>query len=161
MKSQKKAFEPGVSVFEMGQDGLPILRNMNQAASLACRIGYKIYQVTGNEVGTGHDGEPLIRNIRVEKSRRINDESLIHHILTFLSEHFMLVIPPDADYKHEGEYKILQFYNEYQVNLSTGEIKERFFGPDDGFVKIPGHTKFSFYGWEFHFPVDGFGAEPV
>lgn len=157
----EKALENGVSVFEMGKDGLPVLHNMRECNSLACRIGYKIYEVTGDEVGEGNDGEPLIKNIVVSKSRRIKNEVLIRHILTFLAGHFMLVVPPASDYKHEGEYRIFKSYNDFQVNLSTGEVKKRISSTNPGFVAVPGHLHFGFCGWEFHFPIDGFDSDPL
>ena len=157
----EKALENGVSVFEMGKDGMPILHNMRECNSLACRIGYKIYQVTGDEVGHGNDGEPLIRSVVVEKSRRIKDSALIRHILSFMAQKFMLVIPPKENYEPSEEYKIYHNFKEFQVNFDTNEVKERVFSPDDGFTPILGHTYFGFCGWEFHFPVAGFDSNPL
>lgn len=53
-------WECGVSVFEES-NGLPVIRNTQQARSLKNRIGYAIYIVEGERVGTGEDGEPLLR----------------------------------------------------------------------------------------------------
>ena len=52
--------EEGVSVFEE-ENGIPIIRNEQQAKSLKNRIGDVIYMVEGDRVGTGQDGEPLLK----------------------------------------------------------------------------------------------------
>lgn len=151
----ENAKEPGVSVFEMGKDGMPVLHNMRQALSLASRIGNKIYELSGDQAGRGNDGEPLIKNICVIKSRRIATEKLANHIISFLVKNFMDVIPPKEE--KEGDYEIYKFYKEYQININTGEKKECICGIiEEGFTKIPGHTYFCFCGWEFHFPIAGF-----
>lgn len=53
-------WEEGVSVFEE-ENGIPIIRNEQQAKSLKNRIGDVIYMVEGDRVGTGQDGEPLLK----------------------------------------------------------------------------------------------------
>lgn len=158
----ERAFERGVSVFEMGEDGMPVLHNIREVSSLACRIGdKKIYQVTGDEVDRGNDGEPLIINVKIEKRRRIKNEKLEKHILTYLAKHFMLVIHRKDD-KDEGrkEYRLFTFNRETQVNFTTKEVKRLVSScPDDGFVKIPSHDYFVFCDFEFHFPAEGFDTE--
>lgn len=154
----EKAFENGISVFDIDKSGFPILKNLRQANSLALRIGCAAFIVSGNEAGTGCDGEPLIKDAKTEKERKFTENELKKHILSFLSRNFMLVIPPK---KHipENQYKIYQFYEEKQVNFETGEIKDCLCGMvDPGFKKIQGHTYFMFLGWEFHFPANNFNA---
>lgn len=53
-------WEVGVSVFEE-KDGLPVITNERLSNSLKNRIGDVIYLVDGERVGTGQDGEPLLR----------------------------------------------------------------------------------------------------
>lgn len=53
-------WEEGVSVFEE-ENGIPIIRNEQQAKSLKNRIGDVIYMVEGDRVWTGQDGEPLLK----------------------------------------------------------------------------------------------------
>lgn len=154
----EKALENGVSVFDIDKKGLPILKNLRQANSLALRIGCASFIVSGNEAGTGCDGEPLITNSKIEKERKFTEEELKEYILSYLSHNFMLVVPPKKQIV-ENQYKIYEFYEEKQVNLKTGEIKDCLCGMVDlGFRKIPGHTYYVFCGWEFHFPADGFNA---
>lgn len=59
-------WETGVSVFEE-KDGLPVISNIEQALSLKNRIGKAIYLVEGEKVGTGEDGEPLLKITSAEK----------------------------------------------------------------------------------------------
>lgn len=54
------AFEPGLSVFRVSQDGFPVLENMRQVFSVCARLEEPMYSVTGEEVEEGNDGEPLI-----------------------------------------------------------------------------------------------------
>lgn len=59
-------WENGVSVFEEN-NGLPIIRNEMQAKSLRNRLDDVIYFVEGEQVGTGEDGEPLLKITKAEK----------------------------------------------------------------------------------------------
>lgn len=59
-------WEAGVSVFEE-RDGLPVISNKEQVLSLKNRIGDAIYLVEGEKVGTGEDGEPLLKITSAEK----------------------------------------------------------------------------------------------
>ena len=67
-------FEPGLSVFEMDADGLPVLSNINLVRSLSVRIGAPVYEIAGEVTGTGADGEPLITGVNVIKRRRISKD---------------------------------------------------------------------------------------
>lgn len=155
----QSAFEEGVSVFEKGKDGLPVIHNMKVACSLAGRIGYKIYEVSGDEVGRGNDGEPLIRNVIVEKKRKIRNEELAEHVFKFLATNFMIAIPPSSEIDI-SDYDISYFGYEKQVNFKTGEIKDTGgFEPDPGFIKAPYHSYVKFRGWEFHIPANGMEIE--
>ena len=154
------AFENGVSVFEMGADGLPVIHGMKEAYSLAGRIGEKIYQLSGDEIGRGNDGEPIIKNIKIEKTRRIATEKLEKHILEFLATHFLLTIPTENAGKKSDNYDIRKYGCENQINFSTGEVK--FVGgssANPGFVKMPYHEYYYFRGFQFYFPVPGFDVK--
>ena len=72
--------EEGVSVFKADDNGMPILENAEQAKSLWARLHRRHYLVTGEVVGTGQDGEPLLQNVRVVRRLqldRVNLENLI------------------------------------------------------------------------------------
>ena len=59
-------YEKGVSVFALDEERNPILSNEKLKADYDLRIkrGEKNSFVTGEEVGFGRDGEPLLINIR-------------------------------------------------------------------------------------------------
>lgn len=59
-------YEKGVSVFELDEDRKPILNNENLKRDYEFRVnrGDKMLFVTGEEVGRGRSGEPLIINIK-------------------------------------------------------------------------------------------------
>lgn len=72
--------EIGVSVFKADDNGMPILENTEQAKSLWARLHRRHYLVTGDVVGTGQDGEPLLQNVKVVHRLhldRVNLENLI------------------------------------------------------------------------------------
>ena len=82
------AFEPGVSVFDCHDDFLPILSNLRQIRSLLGRINYPCYVVTGDQVGTGQDGEPLIRGVKIVKKMEIEKNVILDYVLEILIKHF-------------------------------------------------------------------------
>lgn len=76
--------ENGISAFNADENGLPVIQNMTQAQSLAVRIDKQAYILTGEESGTGQDGEPLLVNVAA-KEVDIPIDSLINVIINFLS----------------------------------------------------------------------------
>lgn len=68
--------EIGVSVFRADENGMPILENAEQAKSLWARLHRRHYLVTGDVVGTGQDGEPLLQNVRVVRRLRLDSSEL-------------------------------------------------------------------------------------
>ena len=65
----EKALEAGVSVFELDENDNPVIDSEELKSDLEFRINEKAicYLVTGDRVGTGVDGEPLIKNIKILK----------------------------------------------------------------------------------------------
>lgn len=63
----EKYLECGVSVFEIDDNGKPIALNDGLKKALDFRLKEKCvcYLVDGDVVGYGHDGEPLLRNIKI------------------------------------------------------------------------------------------------
>jgi hypothetical protein len=64
--------EKGVSVYELDENDNPIVPTKGEWAAddLAFRQRRETgtrYIVQGDRVGTGHDGEPLLRNVRIVK----------------------------------------------------------------------------------------------
>lgn len=78
--------EDGVSVYRAFVDGdsvyvcLPIPLNKDAADtfySIAYYQNLPVFLVNGNPAGTGHDGEPLIKNVRIVKQlTHFNPDSL-------------------------------------------------------------------------------------
>ena len=68
---KEKDLEKGVSVFELDDNNNPITDNEELEKDLKHRIEKKFvcYIVTGDKVGIGCDGEPLIRNIKILEKR--------------------------------------------------------------------------------------------
>lgn len=58
-----KGYENGVSVFEM-KDGQPVLNNLQLIDSFSGRYDLPMFFVTGEEIGKGQDGEPLLKNVK-------------------------------------------------------------------------------------------------
>lgn len=73
--------EIGVSVFKADDNGMPILENAEQAKSLWARLHRRHYLVTGDVVGYGQDGEPLLQNVRVVRRLRL-DRSILENLIT-------------------------------------------------------------------------------
>lgn len=150
-----EAYEDGLSVFEMDKNGMPVLSNMQLITSLLARLDGVVYEVSGDEVSRGNDGEPLISNAKIEKKRRINKEKLLDYVLKILLSNFK-----NAEYDKNsgfGENKIFKFYAEYKINKKTGE-KVSFWEKTTGenWVNVPPYTEYTFNGWTFSNPVDGF-----
>lgn len=61
----EELFEKGVSVFEIDENNKPILNNKNLEHSYMWRSESSAYIVTGDEVGKGEDGEPIIKNVKI------------------------------------------------------------------------------------------------
>ena len=61
--------EKGLSVYDLGDDGLPVAPTGSEWAEQDMRERLHSdepkYLVTGRRVGTGHDGEPLLRDPKV------------------------------------------------------------------------------------------------
>lgn len=146
--------EPGLSVFEMDADGLPVLSNINLVRSLSVRIGAPVYEIAGEIAGTGEDGEPLITGVNVIKRRRISKDKLINCILRALVSHFRSAKKTDPE---SGCCELHTFTVQKKINIVTGEQVDRW-TPATGkeWILQPEQKLYSFAGWEFSDPVGGF-----
>lgn len=147
-------FEPGLSVFEMDADGLPVLSNINLVRSLSVRIGAPVYEIAGEVAGTGADGEPLITGVNVIKRRRISKEKLINCILCALVSHFRNAKKTDPE---SDCCELHTFTVQKKINMATGEQVDRW-TPTTGkeWILQPERKLYSFAGWDFSDPVGGF-----
>ncbi|MGN0345918.1 MAG: hypothetical protein ACI4DU_01400 [Lachnospiraceae bacterium] len=152
------AYEDGLSVFDMDNDGMPVLSNLQLVSSLLARINEVAYIVTGEEIKKGNDGEPLIKLEKNDGVKDIDKDMLIEYVLSVLKHNFS-----DKSYKSEddhGSNKLFHFFAEYKVNKKTGEKLSRWAktkGKD--WEILPGVDEYTFNGWTFSNPVDGFDAK--
>lgn len=161
------AFEVGLSVFEMDEEGMPVLSNLRLINSLLKRMELddNVYEVFGEEVGRGNDDEPLVLNVRVEKKRLMDKDKLFNAILEQMLLHFSC-----ADYNPEGDIGdglLHNFCIRRKINMKTGE-KRDFYDPDTKgkeWINIPEIEIFTFRGWTFSHPVNSrwavLGLDPI
>ena len=146
--------EGRVSVFEIGKDGMPVFENLRQVSSFCCRYGSeKIYEVTGEEVGSGQDGEPLLSDVYIIKSRRISAEKARSCVLSFMCRNFKNIQPgsdPDG-----SELGFFHFYEDEKINIITGERAPSFAVSGSEWVKVPARDVYNVCGWTFYDPVPG------
>lgn len=146
--------ECGVSVFVAGKDCMPVFENLRQVSSFCCRYGSeKIYEVTGEEVGSGQDGDPLLSVVEIIKSRRISEEKARACVLSFMCRNFKCVQPgsdPDG-----SELGFFHFYEDEKINIITGERAPSFAFSGSEWVKVPARDVYNVCGWTFSDPVTG------
>lgn len=155
----ESAKEIGVSVFEIDKNRMPILNNLQLCSSLASRLGAKAYIVTGDIIGTGNDGEPLLKNVQVISKRRIKREILVRHILKTLINNFEVCRKTDTNSPDDSN--VYQFFIDEKVNIVTGKFKHRLEDVDnlDEWVIVPKHELVVYYGWEFKSPISSFDTK--
>jgi hypothetical protein len=153
------AFETGVSVFEIDKNGLPILSNLQLVSSLLSRLDHKAFEITGEKVGIGNDGEPLVSNITILKQRRIKKEKLINHVLKVLLSNFKTATYDET--KNHSDNSLLSFYVETKINIKTGERVSIYedYGNYTDYIRCPSYDEYIFNGWEFSNPVDTFPTQ--
>lgn len=149
------AYEDGLSVFEMDKNGMPILSNLQLITSLLARLDDAVYEMSGDEISKGNDGEPLISNAKIEKKRRISKAKMLDYVLTILLLNFK-----NAEYDKDSDFsenKLFHFRVGYKINKKTGE-KVSIWDTTDGddWIKMPEYTEYTLNGWTFSNPVDGF-----
>lgn len=154
-KLPEYVFENGVSVFEIDENGLPKLCTLRLVSSMLSRINLPVYEISGKQVGTGNDGEPIIKVEKVDKKRRIGQEKLVNHVISTLCKYFKNAEFNKDFYKDSCE--LYSFYVENKINIKTGEIVSIWNEVDgNDWVKMPPYTEYKTCGWTFSNPVDGF-----
>ncbi|MEX1550468.1 hypothetical protein [Enterococcus sp. 5B7_DIV0075] len=108
-----KGYEDGVSVFEMRNEK-PVLSSLQLLDSYSGRNNMQAFLVTGDRVGTGHDGEPLLKNVQYIK--KINVDTFTD-TMKVLDENFSI---------KNGEFN--SEYNEIHLFFTTGELEVSFAG---------------------------------
>lgn len=155
----ENCFEDGLSVFEIDENGMPKLNNLQLVSSMLARLDSKVCEVSGKQVGTGNDGEPLIAVEKVEKKRRISKEKLINHAISTLCKNFK-----NAEFVGnlgDSDCQLHSFYVEEKINIKTGEKVSIWDSAASGdeWVKIPPHTEYTACGWTFSNPIDEFDVD--
>ena len=112
--------------------------------------------MTGEEVGSGQDGEPLLSDVDIIKSRRISAEKARACVLSFMCRSFKSVQPgsdPDC-----SELWFFHFYEDENINIITGERAPSFSVSGSEWVKVPSRDVYTVCGWTFSDPVPGLDA---
>lgn len=150
-------FENGVSVFKKDVDGLPFLGNLMQISSLLARIdNKKIFEIEADMVGEGNDGEPLVKNIKIIKQRKISKDVLLKKVLKTLIRNFKTCVKNNKE-QNLHDVQIFPFYKNYMyVNINTGERKEYVKNQGTEWIKMPPYVDYCFMDWRFSCPVDNF-----
>lgn len=94
--------ENGVSVFEL-VDGKPVIDNLQLIDSLSGRHALPAFLVTGEQVGIGHDGEPILQNVQYVSKTNVDFTTLTIEALDNAFEN------KTGDFDTESK-EILQFY---------------------------------------------------
>ena len=137
-------FEIGVSVFRMDADGLPEIQNLQQLVSTVSRIGQAAYTMTGEQVGTGTDAEPLITRIENVTESAATEADLIAKAEKILSENYEKV--EASDYYSDKINIENGGYKDFAGNLVEHSVTYRgkiYTHPKDGW-----NTKIGYYAFK-------------
>ena len=121
-------FENGVSAFKADEDGMPIIENLQQLVSMAERIGKTAYTMTGEEVGKGTDGEPIVRNVSNVKESSMTAAELEETVVKTLEANYTRI--ENLDYTSGNIY-----ITEYGVSYKGREYSN----PVDGWNTATGY----------------------
>jgi len=75
-----KESENGVSVFDL-ENGLPILNTLQLVDDFSGRYGKPYFFVTGEEIGKGFDGEPVLNNVEIISLADLDVTSITLNVL--------------------------------------------------------------------------------
>ena len=132
-------FENGVSAFKADEDGMPIIENLQQLVSMAERIGKTAYTMTGEEVGKGTDGEPIVRNVSNVKESSMTAAELEETVVKTLEANYTRIKELDyiSDiYVVDGGYKD---FAGNDVEHSVSFKGRKYFGPVEGWNTATGY----------------------
>lgn len=124
------AYEAGLSVFDVNDNGMPELPNMQLITSLLDRLDDIAYIVSGQEIERGNDGEPLIIFDKIESEKNIDKKEMMDYVISILKSKFDYF-----EYNEEENYDSDQIF---YFNANGGE--------------------WCFNGWTFKNPKNGFDA---
>lgn len=137
-------FEIGVSVFRMDADGLPEIQNLQQLVSMVSRIGQTAYTMTGEQVGTGTDAEPLITRIENVTESTATETDLVTKAEKILAENYGKIETEDES--SDKIYVVDGGYKDFAGNLVEHSVTYRgkiYTQPKDGW-----NTKIGYYAFK-------------
>ena len=109
------AFENGVSCFNL-KNNTPVLDSIELLRSFCARIKDKCYIIEAEQVGTGNDGEPLVKNVKTVEEWQTTEEEraqLAHNILCAMFNNIEKLPEDDsADY-------ILRSFTDWKTNKKS------------------------------------------
>lgn len=117
--------EIGVSVFDL-VDGKPALTNMQLVDSFSGRSQMAAFIVTGDQIGIGEDGEPLLKNVSYISRATIDIESIT---LDVLKEKFQTITTNDIESKEIHSFwqggKWVHTYGKFEFSNPVSDFNER------------------------------------
>lgn len=145
----KEEYENGVSVFNL-VDNKPVLENMQLIDSFSGRFDKDAFIVTGEEIGVGEDGEPLLVNVKIIKKVDIDFKAIT---LEVLKNKFESVVETSGSGK-----EIHSFWVTLIQEKKTGKTEQYWGEKYDKrkFVVLPSKWVHTYDRFEFSNPVDGF-----
>lgn len=124
------AYEAGLSVFDVNDNGMPELPNLQLVSSLLARINDVAYIVSGEEITRGNDGEPLITFDKIEYKKTLDKKEMLDYVISVMKSNFENYVYNEKE-NHDSNQV---FY----FNVNGGE--------------------WCFNGWTFKNPKIGFDA---
>lgn len=145
----EKTLENGVSVFDIVDDK-PVLSNLQLITSFESREHDQAYVVTGDKIGTGFDGEPLLKNVSIVKKIELDFKALTFNAFR---ENFTKV-----EKSSEELPGIARVYHEVFLNKKTGEIAEMRLSNLTIWEELPeeGYWTYDYDGYTFSEPTNDF-----
>ena len=146
--------EKGISVFEIDNNKNILLSNLRLISSLVNRLDTKAYIVTGDAIGIGNDGEPLLNDVKIIEEYKYNKQELVDYIFHTLEKNF---------YKSEGnrtnELFIGKFLVENKRCKKCGKIITIWEECCGDYEKLEPYEEIVFNSVSFSEPVNGFEIE--
>lgn len=108
------ALESGVSCFEL-KNNAPVLDSIELLRSFCARIKDKCYIIEAEQVSTGNDGEPLVKNVQIVEEWQTTEKEraqLAHNILCAMFNNIEKLPEDSTDY-------ILRGFTDWKTNKKS------------------------------------------
>lgn len=145
----EKTLENGVSVFDIVDDK-PVLFNLQLITSFESRKYDQAYIVTGDRIGTGFDGEPLLKHVKIVRKIELDFKALTFNAF---KENFAKV-----EKSPENLVGIVRVKHNVFLNKKTGEIAEPSLPNLNIWEELPeeGYWTYDYEGYTFSKPINDF-----